>query len=55
MDKSQLNEGRDLAITTDYRQVLGEAAFKTLGSSNLEVVFPGAQLQNNRFLNLLKV
>ena len=28
----QLNEGRDLAITTDFRQVLGEAAYKTLGS-----------------------
>ncbi len=55
MDKSQLYEERDLAITTDFRQVLGEAAFKTLGSRNLEVVFPGAQLQNNRFLNLLKV
>jgi uncharacterized protein (DUF1501 family) len=54
MDKSQLYEERDLAITTDFRQVLGEAAFKTLGSRNLEVVFPGAQLQNNRFLNLLK-
>jgi uncharacterized protein (DUF1501 family) len=55
MDKSQLYEERDLAITTDFRQILGEAAFKTLGSRNLEVVFPGAQLQNNRFLNLLKV
>ena len=55
MDKSQLYEERDLAITTDFRQVLGEAAFKTLRSRNLEVVFPGAHLQNNRFLNLLKV
>jgi uncharacterized protein (DUF1501 family) len=54
MDKSQLYEERDLAITTDFRQVLGEAAFKTLGSRNLELVFPGAQLQSNRFLNLLK-
>jgi uncharacterized protein (DUF1501 family) len=54
MDKSQLYEERDLAITTDFRQVLGEAAFKTLGSRNLEIVFPGAQLQNNHFLNFLK-
>jgi len=54
MDKSQLYEERDLAITTDFRQVLGEAAFKTLGSRNLEIVFPGAQLQNNHFLNILK-
>jgi uncharacterized protein (DUF1501 family) len=55
MDKSQLYEERDLAITTDFRQVLGEAAYKTLGARNLEVVFPGAQLQNSRFLNILKV
>ena len=54
MEKSQLYEERDLAITTDFRQVLGEAAYKTLGAKNLEVVFPGAGLQNNRFLNLLK-
>ena len=54
MDKSQLYEERDLAITTDFRQVLGEAAFKSLGSRNLELVFPGAQLQNNHFLDILK-
>jgi len=55
MDKHQLYEERDLAITTDFRQVLGEAAFKTLGSKNMETVFPGAGLQTNHFLNLLKV
>jgi uncharacterized protein (DUF1501 family) len=54
MDKNQLYEERDLAITTDFRQVLGEAAFKTLGSKNLEIVFPGAGLEINRFLNLVK-
>jgi len=54
MDKSQLYEERDLAITTDFRQVLGEAAFKTLGARNLEITFPGSSLQNNSFLNFLK-
>jgi uncharacterized protein (DUF1501 family) len=54
MDKSQLYEERDLAITTDFRQVLGEAAFKTLGSRNLEIVFPGSALKNNHFLEFLK-
>jgi uncharacterized protein (DUF1501 family) len=54
MDKSQLYEERDLAITTDYRQVLGEAVFKTLGSHNLETVFPGAGLKTNNFLGTLK-
>ena len=49
----QLNEGRDLAVTTDFRQVLGEAVAKTIGVNNLEVVFPGAKLQPNSFLRLI--
>jgi uncharacterized protein (DUF1501 family) len=53
MDKHQLYEDRDLAITTDFRQVLGEAAYKTLGSCNMETIFPKASLQTNHFLNFL--
>ena len=49
----QLNEGRDLAVTTDFRQVLGEAVAQTIGAKNLEMVFPGAQLQPSRFLHLI--
>jgi uncharacterized protein (DUF1501 family) len=49
----QLNEGRDLVVTTDFRQVLGEAAFKTLGSRNLDLVFPGAQLRQSQFLGMI--
>ena len=49
----QLNEGRDLAITTDYRQVLGEIIAKTLGASNLETTFPGARLNPKQFLGLV--
>ncbi len=48
----QLNEGRDLAVTTDFRRVLGETAYKTLGTKNLELVFPGAQVAPSQFLNL---
>ena len=47
----QLNEGRDLAVTTDFRRVLGEAAYKTLGSRNLEIVFPGSEVGPSQFLN----
>jgi uncharacterized protein (DUF1501 family) len=47
----QLNEGRDLAVTTDFRRVLGEAAYKTLGAKNLELVFPGAQVRSSEFLD----
>jgi uncharacterized protein (DUF1501 family) len=49
----QLNEGRDLAITTDYRQVLGEVVSKTIGAANLEITFPGARLNAKQFLGLV--
>jgi uncharacterized protein (DUF1501 family) len=49
----QLNEGRDLTVTTDFRQILGEAVAKTIGANNLDVVFPGAKLQPNSFLHLI--
>jgi uncharacterized protein (DUF1501 family) len=49
----QLNEGRDLALTTDYREVVGELVTRTLGASNLELVFPGARLTPNNFLRLV--
>jgi uncharacterized protein (DUF1501 family) len=49
----QLNEGRDLTVTTDFRQVLGEAVQNSIGAKNLEMIFPGAQIQPNRFLRLI--
>jgi uncharacterized protein (DUF1501 family) len=49
----QLNEGRDLTVTTDFRRVLGEAAYKTLGSRNLEIIFPGSQVRPDQFLNFV--
>ncbi len=53
LEPEQLNQGRDLALTTDYRQVLSEVVTHTLGASNLNVVFPNAQLQPNNFLKLV--
>jgi uncharacterized protein (DUF1501 family) len=41
LDQSQLYEGRDLAVTTDFRSVLGEAVFQQLGSEALIHAFPG--------------
>ncbi len=49
----QLNEGRDLAVTTDFRQVLAEAAFKQIGARDLNLTFPGAEMEPRRFLNIL--
>jgi uncharacterized protein (DUF1501 family) len=53
LDQSQLYEGRDLAITTDFRQVLGEAVYKHLGNKSLSQVFPGFANQPGKFLNFL--
>lgn len=37
----QLYEGRDLALTTDFRAVFAEIASKQLGASQLDALFPG--------------
>jgi len=49
----QLNEGRDLAVTTDFRAVLGEVVSKSIGANNYEMVFPGAKLNAKEFLRLV--
>jgi uncharacterized protein (DUF1501 family) len=49
LDQSQLYEGRDLAVTTDFRRVLGEAVARHLGNGNLSRVFPGFDNQATRF------
>ncbi len=53
LDDDQLNQGRDLALTTDYRAVLGEVVTRSLGAENLELVFPGARLNRAGFLRLV--
>jgi len=41
LEKEQLYEGRDLALTTDFRDVLGELVSRHLGNPSLGSVFPG--------------
>ena len=41
LEKEQLFEGRDLAVTTDFRAVLGELIRGHLGQKDLGPVFPG--------------
>jgi uncharacterized protein (DUF1501 family) len=53
LDQSQLYEGRDLALTTDFRQVMGEAVERHLGNGNLADVFPGYENQPGKFLHFL--
>ena len=53
LDQSQLYEGRDLTLTTDFRQVIGEAVARHMGHKNLAAVFPGFDNQPARFLRYL--
>ena len=53
LDQSQLYEGRDLALTTDFRQVMGEAIVRHLGNQRLSDVFPGYDSDLPKFLKLL--
>jgi uncharacterized protein (DUF1501 family) len=47
----QLYEGRDLNLTTDFRDVLGELVSRHMGNSNLNAVFPG--YTNPKFRGLI--
>jgi uncharacterized protein (DUF1501 family) len=44
LEKEQLYEERDLAVTTDFRTVLGELVGAHLGQKNLAQVFPGFEM-----------
>jgi uncharacterized protein (DUF1501 family) len=54
LNEDQLNQGRDLAVTTDYRSVLGEIISKHLGDRTLTSVFPGFANDPKKYLGILK-
>jgi uncharacterized protein (DUF1501 family) len=49
----QLNEGRDLALTTDFRSVFSEVAVKHLGAAKPDALFPGYAVDQKDWLGLL--
>lgn len=51
--REQLNEDRDLALTTDFRDVLGELVVRHLGCEKPEAIFPGYGVAPARFKGLL--
>src|SRR5437763_6604371 len=53
LSDGQLYEGRDLALTTDFRRVLGEAVDRHLGNRDLNRVFPGFENSEKNFLKIL--
>ena len=53
LKSDELYEGRDLALTTDFRDVFGEIASRHLGSGNLQAVFPGYAVSEGKFKGFL--
>ena len=45
----QLNQDRDLAMTTDFRDVFAEVVVRHLGAGNTASVFPGFEVAASRF------
>ena len=45
----QLNQDRDLAMTTDFRDVFAEVVVRHLGAGNTGTIFPGFEVAASRF------
>ena len=54
LEREQLYEGRDLALTTDMRTVFAEIASRHLGAAKLDTIFPGYQGSQLEWLSLIK-
>lgn len=54
LEREQLYEGRDLRITTDFRDVFAEVVAGHLGASRLDRVFPGYEIDPVGFRGVLK-
>ena len=50
---NQRYEGRDLAVTTDFRDVFGEIVVRHLGVKDASAIFPGYAISETRFPGLL--
>ena len=53
LEREQLFEQRDLALTTDFRAVFAEVASGHLGASRLDAVFPGYGDRRSEWVGLL--
>jgi uncharacterized protein (DUF1501 family) len=54
LDRERLFEGRDLALTTDFRDVLAEVLTVHLGAGDLGPVFPRHPIESGRFRGVMK-
>jgi uncharacterized protein (DUF1501 family) len=53
LDSSNLYEGRDLAVTTDFRDVFAEVSGKFLGNKNYSKLFPNHTVSEKNFRNFI--
>ena len=53
LDPAKRFEGRDLAVTTDFRDLFGEILVRHLGAADLGAVFPGYQGDVKRWVGVL--
>jgi uncharacterized protein (DUF1501 family) len=51
--EEQRFEGRDLAVTTDFRDLFGEVLARHLGQPDLTSVFPGHSAEERRFIGVM--
>ena len=50
---NQRFEGRDLAVTTDFRDVFSEIAVRHLGMADARPIFPGFDVKESKFVGML--
>ena len=53
LDPARRYEGRDLAVTTDFRDLFGEVLVRHLGAADLAAVFPGYRNDVSRWLGVM--
>jgi uncharacterized protein (DUF1501 family) len=53
LKSDELYEGRDLALTTDFREVFAEIAKNHMGASNPNSIFPGYRVNTSNFKGLI--
>jgi uncharacterized protein (DUF1501 family) len=47
-------EGRDVLVTTDFRDLFAEVLSRHLGAGSLDAVFPGHKVSPERFVGALR-
>ena len=51
--REQLYEGRDLALTTDFRSVFSEVTTRHMGAASVDKIFPGFAGKRTDWLGLV--